>query len=185
MKVPFILFLTTILLFSCGSDEKDLDQYLVDISKFNMDENALKDGEKVRILGASGNLTNDDKMDFYNLIVVESLETGEEVNVLMINYIHTGEGPQTLDFISYDTPMGKLAAMDPAEVPKNIKVSEIELKKHQKVLYDTEYIQADVYDNPTIIGGLGIVSHYQTDPQNLEKEVDEIIENVTDSLSGL
>ena len=75
-----------------------------------MDENALKDGEKVRILGASGNLTNDDKMDFYNLIVVESLETGKEVNVLMLNYIHVGESPQTLNFISYDTPMGKLAA---------------------------------------------------------------------------
>lgn len=184
MKARFFFLLTTLfLLQSCGSD-KNLDQYLVDVSKFNMDETALKDGEKVRIIGASGNLTNDDEMNFYNLIVVESLETGNVVNVLMVNYIFVDENNRDLNFISFETEMGKLmGATGNDGTVKGKNIDDLEIPKFDKVLYDTEYLTEDLYGNPTIIGGLAIVTHASPETKgDVDKMKEEAIEKVTDSI---
>ncbi len=172
-----------LVLSSCGSEDKNLEQYLVDVSKFKIDNAALKDGEEIRILGASGNLTNDDEMDFYNLVVVESLETGKVVNVLMLDYIFVDENNRDLNFISFETQTGKMYALNASDAfEPNANIDDIEIPTFDKVLYDTEYIQDDIYGNPTVIGGLAKV--YKASPENFinDGEVNQdAIKKVIDS----
>ncbi|MCR9173519.1 MAG: hypothetical protein NXI10_13545 [bacterium] len=189
MKVCITFVLLGFVLLSCG-DSKNLDESLVDISKFKMDDSALEDGEDVRILGASGNLTSDDEMDFYNLIVVESLETGKTVNVLMPTYIFVDEYSRELQFYSFKTTFGRIVGSTGSKgldknVEKKVNLKDIQPPKFDKVLYDKEFIQTNVYNNPTIIGTLGKITTYQKDPNNLEEETEAPVVDVIDSLSKL
>lgn len=173
MKITTLFFFISIFLLSCESNT--IEENLVDVSLFEIDNTALKDGENVRIIGASGNITNEDEMDFYNLIVVKSLETGKVVNVLMINYIFVDEYNRDVNFISFDTPMGKLSAMaHKGDLKSGTNTKDIELPKFDKVLVDLEYLTEDVYNNPTIIGGLGILDQMSPasigDPEKLKEE---------------
>lgn len=189
MKVCITFIFLGFILFSCG-DSKNLDESLVDISNFKMDDAALEDGEDVRIIGASGNLTSDDKMEFYNLIVVESMKTGKTVNVLMPTYMLVDEYNREVQFYSFKTTMGRLLGSTGANgldknMEKKANIKDIQPPKFDKVLYDREFIQTNVYGNPTIIGTLGKITIHQKDPNHMEEEVEELRDAVIDSLSHL
>jgi hypothetical protein len=141
--------------FSCADSEteKDLTPFMVDVTQFKIDTSILKDGEKVEILGSSGNLTEKHKIDFYNLVVVRSLESGDTVNVLLTNFFQATSNPETV-FMSNSSIMGK-AFENSDELQEGVDINKIPSKKFSKVFYDTEFIEVDVRKYPAIPGNLG------------------------------
>lgn len=142
-------------LFGCtGSEtEKDLTPFMVDVTQFKIDTAALKDGERVKILGSSGNLTENHKIDFYNLVVVRSLESGDTVNVLVTNFFQAGPDPET-KFLSNTSLIGK-AFENSDDLKDGTNIRKMASKKFSKVFYDTEFIEVDVRKYPAIPGNLG------------------------------
>jgi hypothetical protein len=157
MKRLFTLVsITVFVLSSCETRPKNLDEFLVDISEFSIDNTILEDGHYVEILGSSGNLTGDHDFDFYYLIVVRSEETGDTINVLTTTFYQTDLNDSRTQFISNSSTMGKLIenAQNTEEI-QGLNVKDIGSKSFDKVLYDTEYIQMDVREYPAVTGNLG------------------------------
>jgi hypothetical protein len=157
MKFNFLFFNAFVLfLVSCSSGPNDLEPFMVDLSEFRIEQGALKDGEKVQILGASGNLTKEHKIDFYNLVVVRSLETGDTVNVLVTTFFQADQNDPETVFISNTSLAGKLFENpEDLERVEGKKADEIEALKFDKVFYDSEFIQVDVRKYPAVTGLLG------------------------------
>lgn len=129
---------------------------MVDVSEFTIDTSILRDGDHVKILGASGNLTSEHEMDFYNLVVVQSKETGDTVNVLVTSSFVLTSKNQHTKFISNQGEIGKvLNLVSRSENLNNLNIKDLKEIKYNKVLYDTEYIQVDVRKYPAITGSLG------------------------------
>ncbi|AEA45232.1 hypothetical protein [Fluviicola taffensis] len=151
------LFLATTLLLGCSDNSpKDLEPFMVDISEFKIHNDLLKDGDKVLILGSSGNLTEEHKIDFYNLVVVKSLRTGDTLNVLVTTFFQSDLNDPETTFISNTSSEGKLmeSVMNKEDV-EGQNVNEMKPKSFSKVFYDTEYIQVDVRKYPCVTGNLG------------------------------
>ncbi len=156
IKLFIIGLLAFGLLYSCNSGQKDLDKFMVDISKFNINDTILKDGDYVEILGSSGNLTREHEIDFYNLIVVRSEDTGDTVNVLVTNFYQSDLNNPRTRFISNSSISGKLLEnVENFNELDGVNIKDITAKKYQKVFYDSEYIQVDVRKYPSITGNLG------------------------------
>lgn len=157
-----------LILTACGP--KNLDEFMVDTSQFHLKPSALKDGEKVEILGASGNLTREHTIDFYNLVVVRSLETGDTVNVLVTSYFKPEKNDKIQTFLSNNTVMGKVIERQNDEgKPNNQNVHTMKAKRFKKVLYDTEFISVDVRKYPAVTGTLGHM-YINGDLENLNLE---------------
>lgn len=140
-----ISIITLIFLSACNNGPRNLDEFMVDISEFNIDNNALKDMEEVEILGASGNITAEHEIDFYTLVVVRSMETGDTVNVLMTTFNPIDVQNRQVKFLSNNNILGKLLENTP-DFDENGKANlkDLKAKTYKKVLYDTEYIDVDV-----------------------------------------
>lgn len=155
-KILFALLVTTILIASCNNEPKNLDEFMVDISEFQIDTTVLKDGDYVRILGSSGNLTEEHSIDFYTLIVVQSLESGDTINVLMTNFYQTDLNDTETRFMSNSSMMGRIVERNNhPDVFDGKKLEDVSPLKYDKVFYDQEYIQVDVRNYPAITGNLG------------------------------
>lgn len=143
-------------LYSCKSAPKDLEEFMVDISEFKINDSILKDGDYVKILGSSGNLTKDHEIDFYNLVVVKSEETGDTINVLVTNFYQVNLNNPRTRFISNSSLMGKLVEnASNYEQLDGTNIKDLKSKSYDKVFYDREYIQVDVREYPSITGNLG------------------------------
>ena len=146
-----LFIFVSVIVGSCKNQPKNIENLMVDISEFKINDSILKDGDRVQILGSSGSLTKEHKIDFYNLVVVKSLETGDTVNVLLTNYFMADlNDPETI-FITNSSVMG--LAIESLDSPVNTVISKA--KKYKKVLYDTEFIEIDVRGYPSITGNLG------------------------------
>lgn len=151
--VGLLIFVT-----ACSNATKDLDQFMVDISEFTIVDGVLKDGDSVEILGASGNITEDVKMSFYNLVVVRSLRTGDTVNVLTTSFSQQDLDDGITRFFSNASFVGKLledSQLRDEEGESSFDVQHLKAKTFKKVLYDTDYIQVNVKHYPSITGTLG------------------------------
>ena len=151
-----ISIVITAFLISCGENKPDIEQYMVDISEFKIDTTYLKDGEKVKVIGASNKLTEDDKIDFYTLVVVQSLKTGKKINVLTTSYFFADQKNTVLTYMSNRSKNGLIMENMDNLGGKNI--NDLKPKKFTKVFYDTEFIQTDVRGLPTVIGNIGEVT---------------------------
>lgn len=158
MKLFTIGLLALSSLSGCDSDSgsKNLDEFMVDISEFTINDSILKDGDYVEILGSSGNLTRDHEIDFYNLVVVRSEETGDTINILVTNYYQADLNNSRTRFMSNSSNVGKIIERaDNSEDLNGKNVKDINSKSFKKVFYDSEYIQVEVREYPAISGNLG------------------------------
>jgi hypothetical protein len=151
-----VFLLVFFLVVGCTSREEYLNQFMVDVSEFTIDNSLLEDGDYVQILGSSGNLTPDDPINFYNLIVVISERTGDTINLLVTNYYMADLNNRRTRFISNSSVIGKIAE-SATEIDKleGINVKDLKAKTFKKVFYDSEYIQVDVRRFPAVTGTLG------------------------------
>lgn len=152
----YLFSLSLVVLFGCKSGPKNLNDLMVDITEFQIDNSILEDGDYVRILGCSGNLTREHEIDFYNLIVVVSERTGDTLNVLVTNYYQVDENDPNTRFISNSSLVGKLleGISDNGSIDVD-NVNDLKSKSFDKVLYDSEYIQIDVRNYTAVTGNLG------------------------------
>lgn len=156
MKQFAFILLAFYFLCSCETGPRNLDEFLVDTSDFDIDTSVLKNGQYVKILGSSGNLTRDHEMDFYNLIVVRSEETGDTINVLTTTYYQVDLNDSRTRFLSNSSGIGKLIEnAQNSESLEGINIKDLESITYDKVLYDTEFIQVDVLKYPAVTGNLG------------------------------
>lgn len=156
MKIFTIVLLLSCSLCGCKSGPKNLDEFMIDISEFKIDDSILRDGDYVEILGSSGNLTKEHKIDFYNLVVVRSEKTGDTINVLVTNFYQSDLNDPRTRFISNSSLMGKLVEnLEDTEKFDGKNVKDIKSKSYNKVFYDSEFIQVDVRKYPSITGNLG------------------------------
>lgn len=157
MKQIFVITIMAVF-YSCnGNKLEDLGQFMVDISEFNIDNSILKDGDYVEILGSSDKLTRDHKINFYNLVVVRSKETGDTINVLVTNYfVASSNNPETR-FISNLSDIGKLVDQQDnlIDLKEGENIKNLKSKSFKKVFYDTDWISVDVREYPSITGNLG------------------------------
>lgn len=168
-----ILFL---ILTSCGGPI-DLETSMVSLDGFKMDPYILKDGEEIEIIGKSDKITPEHKIDFYNLVVVRSLETGDTINVLATTFIHPGQNGAHVKYISTESTHGLiLEAQSDKKDLNDGNINDLKAKRFNKVFYDKDFIQEDVRRFPTIIG---IIGDY-TIINNVEKQKD--IDEAIDSL---
>jgi hypothetical protein len=163
-----LLSLVTCAIVSCTTITEttvDYSHSLVDISKFNINDTILKDYDSVEILGSSGNLSDKDmdKMDFYSLVVVRSLRTGDTVNVLVSNYFMSHLDNPITQFMSNTSQIGmavdNIMNKSFKGEGENIDLKEMKVRKFDKVFYDKEYIQVDVFHFPAITGNLGFYTY--------------------------
>lgn len=159
IKYLLIGILSIGVLHSCTNESEDLmdlDKFMVDISEFSINDTILKDGDYVEILGSSGNLTREHEIDFYNLVVVRSEETGNTINVLVTNFYQADLNNPRTRFISNSSLMGKLIEnASNSEQLDGTNIKDLKSKSYSKVFYDSEYIQVDVRNYPAITGNLG------------------------------
>lgn len=156
MKIVVIGFLIIVSIYSCNSGPKNLDDFMVDVSEFKFNDTILKDGDYVEIIGSSGNLTKEHKINFYNLVVVKSEKTGDTINLLLTNFYQSDLNNPRTRFISNTSTFGKLVEnVDNSQEMDGKNINELKSKSYNKVFYDSEYIQVDVRKYPTITGNIG------------------------------
>lgn len=156
MKRVFPILYTLSFLYACNPGPKNLDGFMVNVSEFRIDNKILKDGDYVEVIGSSGNLTKEHEIDFYNLVVVRSVETGDTINVLVTNFYQSDLNDPKTRFISNTSLIGKVVERgSEAESLKDRNINELKSKSYRKVFYDSEYIRADVRKYPAITGNLG------------------------------
>jgi len=178
MKLSFPIMILLIILASCGG-QIDLEPYMVSPSQFKMDPYILKDGDEVEIIGKSDKVSLEHKIDFYNLVVVRSIKTGDTINVLATTFIHPGKNGNYMKFISPESSFGLIleAQSNNNDLDgKNLK--NMKAKKFNKVLYDKEFISANVQRYPSIIGLIGdftILSDVQKQ-QDIDEAIDSLLE---------
>ncbi|MFO8088077.1 MAG: hypothetical protein R6T91_09800 [Bacteroidales bacterium] len=161
-----LLFILILIIISACND-KTLEYW--DISEFNIAEDALKDGEKLKLLYTSqGDYVNDDKEHYYHYVVV-SKETGDSVNILTNksiqldklkknsnNIIFVSLAGQAIDFVRginseyiKDEQLSEnLTNVDSIESEINLNIN--------KVVRDPDFDDIAQNDHPAIIGFLGI-----------------------------
>src|SRR5690606_31674181 len=139
-KSYFIILATLALLLSCKNKPTNLDSFMVNLSEFQINDTILKDGDRVRILGSSGNLTEEHEIDFYNLVVVRSEKTGDTINVLVTNFFQADLNNPYTRFISNTSVFGKILERNSdAEQLNGTNIKDLKPKSYNKVFYDTEF----------------------------------------------
>jgi len=155
-RLSTTLFLSVGIFYGCSFGPKNLDPFMVDIAEFKINNEILKDGDYVEILGSSGNLTLDHEIEFYNLVVVRSIETGDTVNVLVTTFYEANLNNPKTRFMSNSSFAGKLIEnISNLEDLTAENLNTLKPKSYKKVFYDSEYIQVDVREYPAITGTLG------------------------------
>ena len=151
--IGFALF---VLFTACKNESSYSDEMMVDVSEFNMQNDILKDGDYVKVIGSSARIERSKEVDFYTLVVVKAEATGDTINVLL-----TGSYDQKLDdartqFLSNTSDVGKVFDnIENKRILESTNVNDLKPKSFKKVFYNTEYIQIDVRQYPTVTGNFG------------------------------
>jgi hypothetical protein len=133
------------------------------ISKFNIDNNALVDSEEIKLLYSSRGPDYNKDLEYYFHLIAVSQKTGDTVNILTTvnNGFKTDEAENVYNFFNQDNIITKMSQMNSDSSNKMNHVDDynnFKYKKISKVARDPnfDYIADNQY--PTIIGCIGTVS---------------------------
>jgi len=161
-----LLFILILIVFSACTD-KTYEYW--DISEFNITKDALKDGEKLKLLYTSqGPGINEDKEHYYHYVAI-SKETGDSVNILTTqsiqldklkknsnNIIFVSLAGQAIDFVQ-GINNEHIKDEQLSEMLANIDSTESEINLNiKKVVRDPDFDDFAKNDHPAIVGFLGI-----------------------------
>jgi hypothetical protein len=159
-KFNYLLFICFIsLLFSCINSKY---KYW-DISKFNIDNNALEDNEEVKIIYTSRGPDSNTELNYYIHLIAISQKSGDTVNILTTpdNGLEIEDKDKVFNFFNQDNIATKITQEDLYNLKdiKSLDIKEIEkkeLKKIDKVARDPEFDYMADNNYKTIIGVIGV-----------------------------
>nr|WP_321230784.1 hypothetical protein [uncultured Psychroserpens sp.] len=159
MKKVNILLLSLVTLCSCSSYEEQ------HISEFNIDKNALSNGELVEIIYAPTSPDLNTNLEYYIKALVVSKKTNDTVNVLITSINDFAQDGNLRHFISYDSDEYKVFQNVLLSQIKGVElnethVSDFEPKKIEKVILNKKYQNIENNDYPITIGSFGhVIEH--------------------------
>ncbi|TCZ66929.1 hypothetical protein [Flaviaesturariibacter aridisoli] len=152
-----LLFACLMHLCSCSSGEQ-----FRDLSEFNMNPKALKDGEPIKLIYADQGEGNNATGHFFSHLVVVSQESGDTVNILtgINNGFKEDDGDQVYHFISPANSAYKYAFLgDAIGAGTDIKDLPEPNLDYTKVRYDPDHREIARNNYPTLVGLLGTQSN--------------------------
>ena len=161
MKSISLALLLLALVFSCNSPSSSGEgNYLFwDIEHFYMVEDALEDGEEVKLVYTSNGLGNNKDLTFYYHLIVVSQQSGDTVNVLTsANHgFKKGDEHEVFNFFGKDNMATKILQLNENQLEEGqtIDPESIEMKEITKVARDPEFDFAADNTFPTVIGAIG------------------------------
>ncbi|WP_107037905.1 hypothetical protein [Brumimicrobium mesophilum] len=162
MTKIFFHALIALIFFSCETQYEYWN-----ISKFNMDETALKNEEEVKIIYTSRGPDYNQDLKYYVHLIAISQESGDTVNILStgVHGLTKKDEHKVFNYFNENSLVSKLNQMNSDELNniesfdkiKNIE-PKIEYQLINKVARDPKF--DDIADNnyPTVIGLIGTVS---------------------------
>ena len=155
LKLICITGLLTIILTSCGNKYE-----FWDISKFQIDKNALEDNEEIKLLYTSRGPDDNRELEYYIHLIAISQKTGDTVNILTTanNEITMSDKDKVFNYFNQDNVATKLLQMDLLNI-KEIKhiddIDQMDSKKIDKVARDPDFDNIANNNFPTVIGSIG------------------------------
>lgn len=147
---------------TCGSN----DEYW-DISKFQIDDTVLEDGEEIKLLYASNRPGNNKDLEYYIHLIAISQETGDTINILTVldNDISRNDKDKVFNFFNQDNLASQVTSGIVQMDMENLKdinhiddFKQMEPPKIKKVARDPAFDKIADNDFPTIIGSIGIMT---------------------------
>lgn len=165
MKTNLVIAVFALLIIACN----DKYEYW-DISKFNLQENALKNREEVKILYTSRAPDNNKDLKYFIQLVAVSQETGDTVNILTTtnNGIGKSDEQTVFNFLNADDLGTKILQTDVDDI-ENLdikKLSKAKTKQIKKVVRDPEFDFLADNNYPTVIGSIG--HHYPAETSKVQ-----------------
>lgn len=129
------------------------------ISEFNMQPNALKDGEKIRLLAYFYGPSNSG-IDFYNHMVVQSEQSGDTCNIL-IPWEHgfeQSDGDSIYNYFSPDNLINQVNVEGLSAGTRNIRPEDFSAKfpDYNKVVRIKAFDHIAKNNFPTVKGSIGM-----------------------------
>lgn len=148
-----ILIITLVLvLTSCGTKYKS-------VSDYHIQPNALKDGERIKLLFTIYGNTDNREDKYYNQVVAVSVESGDTCNILVpVNHGFTEEdGNKVFNYFSPEGQSAELAMLDFDNLKDINDINSVkhEFPKYQKVIYDPQFDKWQKNNFPTVMGFIG------------------------------
>jgi hypothetical protein len=156
LKLIYLTATITMLAISCSNNYD-----FWDISKFRMDNNALKDNEEIKLLYTSRGPDNNKKLEYYIHVIAVSQKTGDTVNILTTfdNGFEQGDKDKVYNFFDQNNIASKITHMNTDDIVQLKNVDDIENKqikvKISKVARDPNFDYLADNDFPTVIGAIG------------------------------
>ncbi|WP_027420759.1 hypothetical protein [Crocinitomix catalasitica] len=163
IKLFSLLFIGTLLFFLLSCDSK---YSFSDISRFNMVENAMEDGEEIKLLYTSRAPDDNKDLDYFIHFIVVSQKTGDTVNILSTfnNYITNDDINKIYNFIDKDNYVSKLMMQD-FESKEGLQtlgnlddLESVDYSKIRKVARDSDFDYIANNNHPSIIGSIAVTS---------------------------
>lgn len=158
MSHSLIVLCLSCLLISCFSSARYRD-----ISEFNLQPNALKEGESIRLLAAVIGDEDNQEAKYYNHLIAVSGETGDTVNILTpVNHgLTKADGERTFNYFSLSDPAANVILMESKELEQLTHIDSVKVthEAYTKVTRHPDFEDIAQNNYPTIIGIIGTVSN--------------------------
>jgi hypothetical protein len=156
MRLFFLLIIVVITVAGCGVNGR---YRFWDISKFNMVDTALVDGEPIKLFYTSQAPDNNTNKTYYIHIIAVSQKTGDTVNVLTTidNGFSLANKDEVFNYFNSDNIISKLGEMDNDGLQQfdTNEIKKIKPPKVTKVARDPKHDYIADNKFPTVIGTIG------------------------------
>ncbi|MCB0538591.1 MAG: hypothetical protein KDE33_13805 [Bacteroidetes bacterium] len=148
MKTYYYLIISIVALWACAPN---VEYQKTD--NFTIDNNALKNGDKITLLYSSATPQNEEKLTYFIHLMAEKQETGDTVNILTVFNRGAGKGSSKNEFIFYtlNSDEGK-AYFDKLKASYEIKKNIEDIDDIDRVTYDKRFDFLTKNNHPTIVG---------------------------------
>ncbi len=158
MNKIYTLIIISLIFTSCGPNKEYWD-----ISKFKIDNNALKDNEEIKLIYTSQSPDNHNDLTYYIHFIAISQVTNDTVNILSTaNFaVKKEDGDKIFNFFDKDNLASKITQMDLTNLNRLSDLDKIENnepKAFKQVLRNPKFDFIADNNYPTIMGSIGIMT---------------------------
>ena len=170
----FFLFLLLIVINSCSENTNDAPRYY-DISEFSIDTTIISDGAAIEVIGYSGAPKKYNNTCYTHAVVI-NMESGDTVNLLLLQHIEITAKNRMQNYISPNSNIWKI--MNGIDLDVN-DMHTSAANWYSQVYSNSKYVGDEWRRFPSIIGIVGKVER-----NNDLSDKDEIIEKIMEEMSN-